>query len=382
MHEQRSSVGTFLRAAAAGLESDIDRFGDLLFRNDGHAGRVRMLTYAGYRNAHELRVSGRVVRYREPLDAGDGTVSRLRTMLAIYNSEEVPGVCVRCDAFGGTAETRSDEEGYFSFALPIDQPLPDATIWESATLSTPELEAQSPSIEVPVMAPAADDHWGVISDIDDTIIETGATNFVKNWRRVLVDQPDDRLAVPGAAKLYQMIAHDHQAPVRPFFYVSSSPWNLYGFIAEFMELNGIPHGPMFLTDYGIDGDKLLKVAHGTHKLTAIEAILLFYPQLRFLLIGDNGQHDVEIYARAVQEFPGRVAAVFIRDVEGSCRQGAPATLLNGIEANGIPVYCGAGFNDALTAANELEMDRPLEAAKAISAKNLRQCGNARHDDVV
>ena len=371
MNEQLSLTGTFLRAAAAGLESDIDRFEDLLFKNDDLAGKVRLLSYAGYRNAHELCVSGRVVRYREPLDAGEGTLSRLRAMMAIYNSEEVPGVCVRCHACGGTAETRSDEEGYFSFALPIDKPLPDATSWESATLWTPEQEAQSASIRVPIMAPAADDHWGVISDIDDTIIETGATNFVKNWRRVLVDQPDDRLAVPGAAKLYQMIAHDHQEPVRPFFYVSSSPWNLYGFIAEFMGLNGIPHGPMFLTDYGIDRDKLLKVAHGTHKLAAIEAILSFYPQLRFLLIGDNGQHDVEIYVRAVQDFPGRVAAVFIRDVEGSCKQGTKAGLLNGIEADGIPVYCGAGFNDALTAAKELELDRPLEAAKAISAKDLR-----------
>ncbi|MFB9047272.1 App1 family protein [Sphingobium indicum] len=372
MSEQRSLVSTFLRAAAAGLESDIDRFGDVLFRNDGPAGKVRMLTYAGYRNAHELRISGRVVRYREPLDAGDGTLSRLRAMMAIYNSEEVPGVRVRCHAFSGTAETRSDEEGYFSFTLPIDRPLPDATRWESATLSTPEQEAQSDSIAVPVMAPAADEHWGVISDIDDTIIETGATNFVKNWRRVLVDQPDDRLAVPGAAKLYQMIAHDHQAPVRPFFYVSSSPWNLYGFIAEFMELNGIPHGPMFLADYGIDREKLLKVAHDTHKLAAIEAILSFYPQLRFLLIGDNGQHDVEIYARAVRDFPGRMAAVFIRDVEGSCKQGTKASLLNGIEADGIPVYCGSGFHDALTAAKELKLDRPLEAAKAISTKDLKQ----------
>ncbi|MFB9047268.1 phosphatase domain-containing protein [Sphingobium indicum] len=71
-------------------------------------------------------------------------------------------------------------------------------------------------MSVLIMAPAADNRWGVISDIDDTVVETGATNFVKNWHRVLVDRPQDRLTVLGAAKFYQMIAHDHQAPVHAF----------------------------------------------------------------------------------------------------------------------------------------------------------------------
>ena len=197
------------------------------------------------------------------------------------------------------------------------------------------------------------------------MIETGATDFVKNWRRVLVEQPEDRLAVPGAATLYKTIAEDHVAPARPFFYVSSSPWNLYGFITEFMELNGIPHGPMFLKDYGIDREKLIHTAHDTHKLEAIETVLSFYPGLRFLLIGDNGQKDVEIYARAVKDYGPRVAGVFIRDVSGTCREGAKAELLKGIEAAGIPTFCGAGFGDAVAVVKSLDLDRPLEAAKAV-----------------
>ena len=208
MEEQRSLFGTFLQAAAAGLESDLDRIEDLLFREQYPAQKIRLLTYAGYRNGREFRLSGRVVHFRKPLDAGEGTLSRLRAMLAICNSEDVSGVRVQCDAYGGSAETRTDEEGYFSFALPADRPVPEATRWEAAAVSTPGREAQQPSISVPVLAPAADNHWGVTSDIDDTVVETGATDLVKNWRRVLVDRPQDRLAVPWAAKLYQMIAHD------------------------------------------------------------------------------------------------------------------------------------------------------------------------------
>jgi len=220
---------------------------------------------------------------------------------------------------------------------------------------------------VPIIAPGTDNHWGIISDIDDTVVETGATDFLKNWRRVLVDRPADRLAVPGASTLYKMIARDHAAPARPFFYVSSSPWNLYGFIAEFMEMNGIPHGPMFLKDYGIDRTQFIRKSHDEHKLPAIESVLAFYPRLRFLLIGDNGQRDVSVYAQVVKDFRQRVAAVFIRDVDGSCRSGPEGGLLEEIEASGVPTFCGAGFGDAVSVVEKLDLDRPLEAASAILA---------------
>ena len=361
----RSRLRRFLHAAAVDLERALDRIDDFFSAGDDPERKIRLLAYAGYRNDKVARLKGRIVRYEKPLDAGEGTLTRLRAMMEIYNSNELPDVTVRLEGYGRTSEVITDEEGYFDFELPVDTPLPETTQWEQVTISTPDRESQRPSVEMPVMAPGINHHWGVISDIDDTVVETGATNFIKNWRRVLVDRPQDRLAVPGAATLYKTIAGDHVAPARPFFYVSSSPWNLYGFITEFMELNGIPHGPMFLKDYGIDAAKLVTAGHGEHKLAAIETVLAFYPGFKFLLIGDNGQHDVEIYAQAVKDFPDRVAAVFIRDVSGSCREGAKADLLAGIEAEGIPTFCGAGFGDAVAVVESLGLDRPLEAAKAV-----------------
>ena len=356
----------FLHTLTANIERDIDRIHDALSEGEGHARKVRLLAYAGYRNERLLRLRGRIVRYEKPLDAGEDTLTRMRAMMDIYNSHELAGVKVRLDAFGAVAETVSDDEGYVAFEFPIDRPLPEKTLWEQVTLSTPETEMQQAEVSVPVLAPGTGNHWGVISDIDDTVVETGATNFIKNWRRVLVDRPQDRLAVPGASTLYKMIAEDHVAPARPFFYVSSSPWNLYGFIAEFMELNGIPHGAMFLKDYGIDDNQFIKKGHDEHKLAAIETVLAFYPGMRFLLIGDNGQKDVEIYARAVEDFGQRVAAVFIRDVDGSCRSGPEGALLAKIEAAGVPTFCGAGFEDAVEVVKKLDLDRPLEAAKAVA----------------
>jgi phosphatidate phosphatase APP1 len=363
----QSAIARFLHSTIAELEQDLDRFEDLLGQGEGYDRKVRLLAYAGYRNERTVRLKGRVVRYEKPLDAGEGLATRLIAMMEIYNSNELPGIAVKCEGYGQVRELVTDEEGYFDFELKIDQPLPATTQWEQVTLSTPGREAQQPEIKVPIMAPGTDNNTGVISDIDDTVVETGATDFVKNWRRVLVDQPADRLAVPGASTLYKMIARDHAAPARPFFYVSSSPWNLYGFIAEFMERNAIPHGPMFLKDYGIDRAQFIRKGHEEHKLQAIERVMAFYPGLRFLLIGDNGQRDVTVYARVVRDFPERVAAVFIRDVDGSCRSGPEGELLREIEAAGVPTFCGAGFGDAVAVVEKLALDRPIEAAKAVLA---------------
>lgn len=361
------SLRQMFRSAVADFERDLDTIDDLLNEGEGRDRKVRLLAYAGYRNATTVRVKGRIVRYTKPLDAGEGLLSRMRAMLAIYNSQELPGVTVRIEGYGQTHQEVSDDEGYFEFEMQIDQPLPPTTRWEQVSLSVLGRETETPSVAVPVMAPGADQNWGVISDIDDTVVETGATDFIKNWRRVLVERPQDRLAVPGAASLYTMIARDHTAPARAFFYVSSSPWNLYGFITEFLELNAIPHGPMFLKDYGIDRSKFIDSGHDEHKLAAIETILAFYPDFRFLLIGDNGQRDVAIYAKAVEDYGRRVAGVFIRDVEGACRTGPEGALLSAIEARGVPTYCGAGFDDAVAMVKSLDLDRPLEAARAIVA---------------
>lgn len=361
----RSSLYRLLHSVILDLERDVNTIVDLLEAGRGDDRKVRLLAYAGYRNATAVRLKGRVVRWTKPLNAGEGLLSRMRAMLAIYNSQELPGITVRIEGYGQSHDVVTDKEGYFDLEMMIDRPLPQSTTWEQVAVSVPDRQTEQPVAAVPVMAPGNDQHWGIISDIDDTVVETGATNFVKNWRRVLVDRPEDRLAVPGAASLYKMIARDHAAPVRPFFYVSSSPWNLYGFITEFLERNSIPHGPMFLKDYGIDTDKLVSTGHEEHKLAAIETILAFYPEFRFLLIGDNGQRDVSIYAKAVEDYGTRVAGVFIRDIDGSCRSGPEGALLAGIEKKGVPVFCGAGFDDALAVFQSLGLDRPAEAAQAV-----------------
>jgi phosphatidate phosphatase APP1 len=100
----------------------------------------------------------------------------------------------------------------------------------------------------------------------------------------------------------------------PFFYVSSSPWNLYDLLTDFMDLNEIPAGPLLLRDFGLNDEKTPS-GHMGHKFKEISNILNAYPQLPFVLIGDSGQEDPKIYHEVVKKFPGRIAAIYIRDVQ-------------------------------------------------------------------
>ena len=119
--ESGSVFRTFLHRLAHELEQDVDRLSRFLpSKRDG---KVRMLAYAGHRNSSELRVTGRIVRYAEALDPRESMISRIRAMLALYNSHEVPGVVVRLEHQGLSAETRSDQEVYFSLVLPLPRPL-------------------------------------------------------------------------------------------------------------------------------------------------------------------------------------------------------------------------------------------------------------------
>ena len=113
-----------------------------------------------------------------------------------------------------------------------------------------------------------------------------------------------RTAFPGAPELYRDLA----AGVNPVFYVSSSPWNLHAFLLAFLRHRDFPLGPVLLRD-------LLGNRHGREqKHTRIREVLDLHPDLSFVLLGDSGEHDPQIYADIVREYPGRILAVYIREV--------------------------------------------------------------------
>lgn len=213
----------------------------------------------------------------------------------------------------------TDHEGYFELDLELDgSGDAEEDPWEPV-----ELELLEPLREEwgevksrgRILVPPPEAEHAVVSDIDDTILVTGATTLVRHVKTVLLNSARSRTAFTGVPAFYRALARGRGIrPVHPIFYVSSSPWNLYGLFESFMEHHDIPTGPIFLKDFGLEPGRWFKSGHGTHKVGWIERLLETYPELRFVLIGDSGQKDPEIYLEVVEKHPDRIAAVYLRDV--------------------------------------------------------------------
>jgi hypothetical protein len=165
----------------------------------------------------------------------------------------------------------------------------------------------------------------VISDIDDTI---KYSNVLKKKLLILNTFARAFVPVPCMAERYQQIEKTAQAP--SFHYVSSSPIQLYPPIAEFLSESGFPDGSVHLRESTSIGnvipehDDSLRGRNDsrTHKIDTIRSLLADFPDRMFLLIGDSGELDPEIYGDIAREFPRRIVAIRIRDVTGDPRDSA------------------------------------------------------------
>jgi phosphatidate phosphatase APP1 len=165
-----------------------------------------------------------------------------------------------------------------------------------------------------VLVPPATARFAVVSDIDDTVIWTNVGNRLKMVLTVALLNERTRVPFPGVAGFYQALARGAGgAEQNPIFYVSSSPWNLYDLLVAFLDIHAIPRGPLFLRDYGLR-TLLTPGQSRAHKMSRIEPLLQLYPHLPFVLIGDSGEQDPEIYRDVVAKYPDRVRVIYIRSV--------------------------------------------------------------------
>jgi phosphatidate phosphatase APP1 len=143
---------------------------------------------------------------------------------------------------------------------------------------------------------------------------TNVTNKLRMLLMLTRSNAYTRKPFKGVAALYRALRDGAGGDEgNPVFYVSSSPWNLYTPLVEFMRVQGIPRGPLFLKDFG-DHTIFASRDHHTHKLASIEQILETYPHLPFILIGDSGEQDPEIYSEVVKRYPDRIRVIYIRNV--------------------------------------------------------------------
>ncbi len=168
-----------------------------------------------------------------------------------------------------------------------------------------------------MLIPSKKASFGVISDIDDTILHTGLTSILK-WRVILntlLKSSGKRLPLEGAPEFYHLL-HQGKTGVEanPMFYVSHSPWNLYRYLEYFLKKNNFPKGPIILRNFPKPFSKKSK-DEKPQKQKEILNILEAYPSLKFVLIGDSGEHDPDIYMEIAEAYPDRILAIYLRSVK-------------------------------------------------------------------
>lgn len=282
---------------------------------------IQIVPYRTYGTQRRMYIKGRVLEDKKITAAADKDTifHNLLNMYKRFESDEVPGAILQVTLDKKPLQVTTDKEGYFVLDLHPEEPIITETLWHSVPLQM--IDAPIPfqkdlQANAEVMIPPADAEFGIISDIDDTIIKSTATNLLAMSRTTFLNNARTRLPFAGVSEFYRALQLGRNGKRNnPFFYVSSSPWNLYDLLKEFLDLNSIPAGPLLLRDFGLNAEMVTGSGHLEHKFKEIKQILEAYPHLPFVLIGDSGQEDPSIYREVIKAFPGRILSVYIRDVE-------------------------------------------------------------------
>jgi phosphatidate phosphatase APP1 len=252
-------------------------------------------------------------------------------MIKRLESDEVGNARVRGRHGDLAQEIVADEEGYFSLDMELPRPAgatelspgqrgPERTAWVPIELElvdpSPRGDQPAPRATGTVLVPRGAS-FGVISDLDDTVVRSEITDTLKMLRIAFTTNPHTRLPFEGVAEFYQALERGTSGnDGNPIFYVSSSPWNLHDLLVQFMTIHRVPIGPLLLRDWS---PFTVRGGGQGHKRDAIKTVFETYPNMEFVLIGDSGEHDPEIYAQVARDYPGRTRAVYIRDVTAAAR---------------------------------------------------------------
>lgn len=168
-----------------------------------------------------------------------------------------------------------------------------------------------------LLIPSSKAEFGVASDIDDTILHTGVVSMLK-WKVIynsIFKHANNRIPLEGSADFYHKLHRGVTGEnANPIFYVSHSPWNLYRYLELFLRQNNFPKGPILLRSMS-NFLKKKPQDEKPQKQKEILNLLKTYPELPFILIGDIGEHDPDIYMEIAEEFPDRILAIYLRSVK-------------------------------------------------------------------
>lgn len=297
-----------LIAAAYRVKTSIDQ--RLSDRARERGWTVAALGYPGYAAHGQARVLGRLLLAPAGTDPNARRdIPGWRRLLTL----EQPHGEIDVSLGGARVRARADEAGLIDVLIPVELPPGPA-----AAL----LHAEGrPPVPVPVLVASPGATRGVVCDIDDTVWITGIRHPLRAAWRTFMGNGSTRRPVDGMAALLNRLVEG--APHAPVVYLSNGAWNMAGPITHFLERHDFPPGAVLLTDWGISPRAWFRSGRA-HKRGSLERLAGELPHVRWFLIGDDGEHDPQIYRDFALAHPTQVFAIGLRTVAPIGRA-APST---------------------------------------------------------
>lgn len=277
--------------------------------------KLDLKLYRGYVNEEELIVSGHVFKSWAPdkyrLD--NKGIRHAVSVLHMFRIEPYPNVEVTLIFKGLKVTTRTLDDGFFRFTLPFNEDLESG--WHLYEVSCKIYDFGI--VNCGELLKPFESKLGIISDIDDTFLISHSNSFFRKLYVLLLRNVNSRKIFDDVVQHYKALSSSGQTneqAFNSFFYVSSSEWNLYEFIDTFAKLHELPKAVIKLEKIKTGISDFLFTGRGSHdhKFEKIKEIISFYPQLDYVLLGDDSQHDPDIYERICKIFPMNIEAVYIR----------------------------------------------------------------------
>lgn len=285
-------------------------------------GLPRIIPYIGYANENFTFITGEVTEsysISKPVE-GQSKWRNMKAMLKRYAGNDIEGARVKITYRGKSREEITDKYGIFRCYLEHPEGQAFDGIWQTAKVELlSPIHRRNPfrETEAEIMLLNGQPDYGVISDIDDTILISYATQKLVKLRLMLVNNALTRMPFEGVSAFYQALQQGVEGNrFNPIFYVSNSEWNLYDLLYEFIAFHRIPKGPLFLREMKLKlfKSETLRQIRKNHKREVISRLFATFPDMKFILIGDSGQRDPDVYSETVKLYPGRVLCIYIRDV--------------------------------------------------------------------
>ncbi|RZL50496.1 MAG: DUF2183 domain-containing protein [Pedobacter sp.] len=316
--------------------------------------------YHGYGHTHNLVVYGHVFKFKAKTkqNFSNNLLVNVVHLFKLFVVKPFAFTKVQLNFYNQIVENKTEYDGFFKFEWKAENEV--AAGWHDVKVKAlndkNEILAEADGkIYVPHIT-----QYAFISDIDDTIMVSHSAKIYKRLRQLFIKNPRTRKTFASVRKHYQLLANAHTniAQPNPFFYVSSSEWNLYDYLVEHFRFNELPEGA-FLLNQLKRWKSLFKTGKTGHegKLLRVMRIIDAFPKQQFVFFGDNSQMDPAIYQKIAKKYPLNVAAVYIRNIRPS-KQAETQELLNMIEKQEIKTCLYSHSDEAIAHSKKIGLISP------------------------